>query len=144
MNARGDMSSAFRRQSSILLLMGFSLPMNVAAQSIHDTTSPGRVRFADQVFYEFEVEKPVRETTNSSRPQNSAALRKLGLSGQVYAEFVVDTLGRAVPESLRILFSSHPLLSQVIRTSLENLRFECAEKGGRKVRQMVRQRFVLE
>ena len=71
------------------------------------------------------------------RPQYPEGLRRFALAGTVRALFVVDTLGRVEPESVRLLTVSHPLFGAAVRATLPRMRFEPARVGGRAVRQLV-------
>lgn len=62
-------------------------------------------------------------------------------TGTVVAEFVVDAAGRMESETFTIISSTHSLLSGAVRRALQQSSFEPAVKGGRAVRQVVRQRF---
>ena len=87
------------------------------------------------------VEKPALAAPGSPQPRYPEMLRQAGVEGEVEAEFVVDTLGRAEPGSLRILRSDHDLFAAAVRSALPTMRFLPAEAGGRRVRQLVRQPF---
>jgi protein TonB len=69
-------------------------------------------------------------------------LRQAGVEGEVLAQFVVDTTGRAEANSLKILKSSHDLFVQSVRNALPQMKFIPAEVGGRKVKQLVQQPFT--
>ena len=64
------------------------------------------------------------------------------VEGEVLAQFVVDTTGRAEPNSLKVLKSSHDLFVQSVKNALPQMRFIPAEVGGRKVKQLVQQPFT--
>ena len=90
------------------------------------------------------VEKPVLQLPTPGAVRYPAMLRSAGLVGQVNARFIVDTTGRVEPGSLVVLTTDHELFSSSVRAALPSLRFIPAEAGGRKVRQLVEQRFVFE
>lgn len=69
------------------------------------------------------------------------SLQASGTSGRVVAEFVVDTLGRVELSHFGIVSSTHPLFSGAVRESAGSARFSPATRGGRRVRQLVRQPF---
>lgn len=87
------------------------------------------------------VEKPAMAARGSPQPRYPEMLRQAGVEGAVEVEFVVDTLGRAEPGSLKILRSDHELFAAAVRAALPAMRFVPAEAGGRRVRQLVRQPF---
>ena len=96
---------------------------------------------SDQPYFEFQVEKPVVPAPGSAQPRYPDMLRQAGVEGEVLAQFVVDTTGRAEPGSLKILKSSHDMFVQSVKNALPQMRFIPAEVGGRKVKQLVQQPF---
>lgn len=65
-----------------------------------------------------------------------------GVSGDVMAEFVVDTAGRIEAGTLAFVCSAHPLFSEAVSEGLEHARYSPALKGGIAVRQIVHQPFA--
>jgi periplasmic protein TonB len=96
---------------------------------------------SDQPYFEFQVEKPVVPAPGSISPRYPDMLRQAGVEGEVLAQFVVDTTGRAEPGSLKILKSSHDMFVQSVKNALPQMKFIPAEVGGRKVKQLVQQPF---
>ena len=94
----------------------------------------------DQPLFEFQVEKAVTSLMNV-QPRYPDILRQAGVEGDVMAQFVVDTTGRAEMNSFKILKSSHDLFAAAVREALPKMRFVPAEVGGKKVRQLVQQPF---
>jgi protein TonB len=97
---------------------------------------------SDQPYFEFQVEKPVVPAPGSTSPRHPDMLRQAGVEGEVLAQFVVDTTGRAEANSLKILKSSHDLFIQSVKNALPQMKFIPAEVGGRKVKQLVQQPFT--
>ena len=97
---------------------------------------------SDQPYFEFQVEKPVVPAPGSTSPRYPDMLRQAGVEGEVLAQFVVDTTGRAEPNTLKILKSSHDLFIQSVKNALPQMKFIPAEVGGRKVKQLVQQPFT--
>ena len=95
----------------------------------------------DQPYFEFQVEKPVVQAPGSPTPRYPDILRQAGVEGEVLAQFVVDTLGKAENGSFKVLKSSHDLFVQAVKNALPQMRFIPAEVGGRKVKQLVQQPF---
>ena len=102
----------------------------------------GAVVQSDQPYFEFQVEKPVVPAPGSISPRYPDMLRQAGVEGEVLAQFVVDTTGKAEPGSLKILKSSHDMFVQSVKNALPQMRFIPAEVGGRKVKQLVQQPFT--
>jgi protein TonB len=96
---------------------------------------------SDQPFFEFQVEKPVTALPGSPPPRYPDILRQAGVEGEVLAQFIVDTTGRAEMNSFKVLKTSHDLFGNAVKNALPAMRFIPAEVGGRKVRQLVQQPF---
>jgi TonB family protein len=110
----------------------------------------------DHPYFEYQVEKQVVTlpgvtlpgvtlpgvTLPGVTPTYPAPLRAAKVTGEVLAQFVVDTLGRFEPGSFKVLKSSHGLFTQSVRDALPAMRFAPAEVGGRKVGQLVQQPFT--
>jgi protein TonB len=95
---------------------------------------------SDQPYFEFQVEKPVA-VSNMRPPSYPEMLKSANVSGEVLAQFVVDTMGRVEMNTFKVLKEDHPLFTQAVKTSLQGARFLPAEVGGRKVKQLVQQPF---
>jgi periplasmic protein TonB len=88
-------------------------------------------------YFEFQVEKPVAQIPGQGAPQYPSMLQSQGVTGQVIAQFVVDTTGRADVGTFKVLETSHELFTQAVKNALPRMRFVPAEVGGRKVKQLV-------
>ena len=95
-----------------------------------------------KAYFEFQVDQPAEEVRNSIRPAYPQALKRLRAEGQVTVQFVVDTTGFAEAETARVVRSSHPLFSAAVMTTLPGMQYVPAELRGRKVKQVVVQRFT--
>lgn len=102
---------------------------------------PQLVANNDQPFFEFQVEKPVQALPGGSQPRYPDILRQAGVEGEVLAQFIVDTTGRAEMNSFKVLKTTHELFGNAVKNALQGMRFIPAEVGGRKVRQLVQQPF---
>lgn len=102
----------------------------------------GTAPVTDQPYFEFQVEKQVSPAPGTSPPRYPDMLKSANVEGEVLAQFVVDTTGRAEMSTFKVLKSSHELFTQSVRNALGNMRFYPAEIGGRKVKQMVQQPFT--
>lgn len=69
------------------------------------------------------------------------SLRAEHIEGMVLAEFVVDTLGRVEANRFGIVGSTDPLFSDAVRNAIRGASYTPAMRGGRRVRQLVRQPF---
>ncbi|MEJ7810462.1 MAG: energy transducer TonB [Gemmatimonadaceae bacterium] len=101
----------------------------------------GPVNNNDQPYFEFQVEKPVLPREGNSAPRYPEILRSANVAGDVQAQFVVDTTGRAQMNTFKALSSSHELFTSAVKAALPQMRFYPAETGGRKVKQLVQQTF---
>lgn len=91
---------------------------------------------SDQVDSRTELKS--RDLLDAAYPPELFATRG---SGTVVAEFVVDAMGRMERETFTVVSSTHQLLSSAVAGALAKSEFVPALKGGRPVRQFVRQRF---
>jgi len=101
----------------------------------------GPVPQGDQPYFDFQVEKPVVAAPGSQGPSYPDMLRSAGIEGQVLAQFVVDTTGRADMSTFKALRSDNDLFTTAVKNALGRMRFLPAEVGGRKVKQLVQQPF---
>ncbi len=95
----------------------------------------------DSVYSVLEVEERAIRTTTSAAPSYPDKLMKDGTEGGVLVRFVVDTTGRADPNTLEIIRSTHPLFTASVREAVPQMAFTPAMVGGRHVRQAVEQNF---
>ena len=98
-------------------------------------TADGRV-----VYREKQVEHPVALRTMRPPPYPEE-LKRRNVEGEVLMHFVVDTAGRAIPGTLRVLRANHPLFVDAVRASVVSAHFVPASIGGRPVAQLVQQPF---
>jgi TonB family protein len=92
-------------------------------------------------FYEFQIEKHVQPVAGNPSPRYPDMLRTAKVEGEVLAQFVVDTFGRADMNTFKVLRSTHDLFTESVRVSLPNMRFEPAQVDGRKVKQLLQMPF---
>jgi protein TonB len=97
---------------------------------------------SDQPYFEFQVEKQVAPYPGNTAPRYPDMLRSANVEGEVLAQFVVDTTGRAEMNTFKVLKSSHDLFTNSVKSALANMKFYPAEVGGRKVKQLVQMPFV--
>jgi protein TonB len=95
----------------------------------------------NQTYFEFQVEKQVTPDPRNAPPRYPDMLRSANVEGEVLAQFVVDTTGRADMSTFKILKSSHDLFSIAVKAALPILRFLPAEVGGMHVKQLVQMPF---
>src|SRR5690349_13102199 len=72
----------------------------------------------DQPYFEFQVEKPVVPAGGNPSPAYPDMLRSGNVEGEVLAQFVVDTTGRAEMSTFKVLKSSNDLFTSSVRAIL--------------------------
>jgi TonB family protein len=77
------------------------------------------------------------DSGSAVRPAYPDSLYREGVTGQVLVEFVVDTTGLVVLESISGISSTHPLFTDAVRRALRDAHFHPATIAGRKVKQLV-------
>ena len=95
-------------------------------------------------FTAMQVDKPVVRLANGVAPQFPDSLLPLGLSGFARVTFVVDTNGRADMATFRQTEYTSRFFVESVREALPRMRFLPATIGGKKVRQIVDQRFEFD
>ena len=95
----------------------------------------------NQTYFEFQVEKQVSPVPGNSAPRYPDMLRSANVEGEVLAQFVVDTTGKADMSTFKVLKTTHDLFTNAVKSSLPNMKFYPAEVGGHKVKQLVQMPF---
>jgi TonB family protein len=94
-----------------------------------------------KTYLENQVERPAASRTGNAAPMFPPALRSAHVEGSVLAQFVVDTLGRPEMSTFQVLKSTHDLFTAAVKDAVARYKFQPAELGGRKVRQLVQMPF---
>jgi protein TonB len=95
----------------------------------------------NQTYFEFQVEKPAEMLQDSPKPKYPSVLESSGIAGEVQAQFVVNSSGKADLESFKVLKSTNELFTQSVKSVLPRMRFSPAQIGGKPVNQLVQQSF---
>lgn len=115
------------------------------AQSPANATPPSAAQPAvaapEGAYFEFQVEHPV-QSARGLAPFYPDSLRSAGVEGEVLVQFVVDTLGKAEPQTFTVLKASHEAFADAVKEALPGMNFVPARNRGVKVRQLVQQPFV--
>jgi protein TonB len=106
------------------------------------TTDSAAAGEATTPFSAEQVERQVTLRNGGRAPRYPNSLRVSGIEGEVVALFVVSEAGRVEPASVRFLRSDHVLFEAAVRDALDAMRFNAAETGGKRVRQLVQMPFV--
>jgi len=96
---------------------------------------------SDQPYFEFQVEKQGAPYPGNTAPRYPDMLRSANVEGEVLAQFVVDTTGRAEMNTFKVIKSTHDLFTNAVKASLPNMKFYPAEVGGKHVKQLVQMPF---
>src|SRR6185369_5068895 len=95
----------------------------------------------NQTYFEFQVEKPAEMLSDSPKPKYPSVLESSGIAGEVQAQFVVRSDGKADAESFKVLKSTNELFTQAVKNVLPRMHFSPAMIGGKLVNQLVQQSF---
>jgi protein TonB len=96
----------------------------------------GGLPYGGGVIEERAVDRVPSVIGRAPEPRYPTPLREAGIQGRVVAEFVVDTLGGAEMDGLR-LDAAQKLFGEAVRAVLPRYHFTPGEVGGRKVRTRV-------
>jgi periplasmic protein TonB len=95
----------------------------------------------NQTYFEFQVEKPAEMLQDSPKPKYPSVLESSGIAGEVQAQFVVNSSGKADMDSFKVLKSTNELFTQAVKNVLPRMKFSPAMIGGKPVNQLVQQSF---
>ena len=101
----------------------------------------GGVANTNQTYFEFQVEKPAEMLSDSPKPRYPSVLESSGIAGEVQAQFVVASSGKADMDSFKVLKSTNELFTQAVKSVLPRMKFSPAMIGGKPVNQLVQQSF---
>ena len=101
----------------------------------------GGIANTNQTYFEFQVEKPAEMLPESPKPKYPSVLESSGIAGEVQAQFVVNTQGRADLDQFKVLKSTNELFTQAVKNVLPRMKFSPAMIGGKPVNQLVQQSF---
>jgi TonB family protein len=91
-----------------------------------------------RVYTAEEVDTVARvDSTGMSEPSYPDSLYAFGVAGQVVAQFVVDTTGLVIPETITAISSTHAAFTESVRRALRRSKFRPAVLAGRRVRQVI-------
>jgi periplasmic protein TonB len=101
----------------------------------------GGIANANQTYFEFQVEKPAEMIQDGTKPKYPSVLETSGIAGEVQAQFVVNSSGKADMDTFKVLKSTNELFTQAIKSYLPRAHFSPAQIGGKPVNQLVQQSF---
>jgi len=129
------------RVSASGLLPAYSRPFSVAGGEFHQERIALEAVPNARVYFDFEVHEQVTPVPGNRPPQYPMSLRASHVQGEVRMQFVVDTSGRAVLGTTKVLRSSHEEFTKAVLLALPSFRFNPARIDGRAVAQMVQMPF---
>src|SRR3981081_3582058 len=86
----------------------------------------GGIANTNQTYFEFQVEKPAEMLQDSPKPKYPSVLESSGIAGEVQAQFVVKSDGKADMDSFKVLKSTNELFTQAVKNVLPRMRFSPA------------------
>lgn len=96
-----------------------------------------------QIFTAAQVDVTARQdTTKPVKPVYPDVLYDAQVSGSVMVEFIVAATGEVDSERISVVFSTHPLFAEAVRSALESAMYVPALRGGYPVHQVVQHEFV--
>jgi protein TonB len=101
----------------------------------------GGIANTNQTYFEFQVEKPAESLPDNPKPKYPSVLESSGIAGEVQAQFVVKSEGKADMDTFKVLKSTNELFTQAVKNVLPRMRFSPAQIGGKPVNQLVQQAF---
>jgi len=109
----------------------------VSATELADMVASLKVYTPDQ------VDVPARgDSLSRPQPLYPETLLFTGVTGQVLAEFVVDTLGHVELDTFGVISSTNPKFTQAVQRALPEWAYAPAMLAGKRVRQLVQQPFT--
>lgn len=111
-------------------------PRDYTGTGVEGGIGTGMVPDAGQVYAEAVVEeKP--EMLSGPMPEYPQLLRTASIEGTVIVQVIVDTMGRAEPNSIKIIRSPNPGFDQPVKSAVQRALFRPARVHGRAVRVLV-------
>jgi TonB family protein len=126
-------------------------PLDAPASQAGEASSSHRPRLEDLVpartvrtetaLTEVEVDSAVIRDPTSAAPEYPPRMLAAGITGQVTARYVVDTLGTVDTLTFTVVEFTHREFSDAVRRALPGMHFRPAIQRGKLVRQWVEQTF---
>ena len=111
-------------------------PKNYSGVGVEGGVAGGVVPTGDQVFLESVVEEKPERLTGPAL-QYPDLLRQAGVQGRVLVQGVIDTTGRAIPNTVRVVQSPHPGFDDAAKRLMLQSLFRPGRVGGRAVKVLV-------
>ncbi len=88
-------------------------------------------------YVEFKLDEQANLVPGTPGPRYPPALKEAGVSGSAIVQVVVDTSGRVMEGSLKVVRASHEAFALAVRDAAAGLKFSPARVGDHRVRQLV-------
>ena len=111
-------------------------PKNYSGVGVEGGLATGAVPSSDQVYLEAVVEERPDHLSGPAL-QYPELLKQAGVQGRVLVQAVIDTTGRAVPSSVKILQSAHAGFDGPAKNYVMHSLFRPGRVGGRAVKVLV-------
>ncbi|MHB8837894.1 MAG: energy transducer TonB [Gemmatimonadaceae bacterium] len=115
-------------------------PLGTTAPTKEEGTTPLPLTVeavAQNAFTLLDVDSAAARDPESAVPVYPPLLEARGVEGSAVVRFVVDSTGRALVETFRVIEATHPLFGQAVRDALPGMKFRPATMGTQHVRQLV-------
>jgi TonB family protein len=119
----------------------YTRPFRLSVGDFHQERIALNVIEDARVYYEFEVQEHVTPLPNNRAPKYPESLRNEHVQGEVLMQFVVDSAGRAVAGTERVLRSTHAEFTKAVLEAIPTFRFNPARVNGHAVAQVVQMPF---
>jgi protein TonB len=114
-------------------------PKDYSGSGVEGGVANGLVPTGEVYAVDLVQEKPDRLA--GPQPAYPELLRSAGIQGRVVVQLVVDTLGRAEPNSVRIIKSPNPGFNEAVKNSVLRTVFRPGRVQGRAVRVLIEMPF---
>ena len=111
-------------------------PKDYSGVGVEGGSATGVVPTSDQVYLEAVVEERP-ERLSGPQPQYPEILRQAGVSGRVIVQAIIDTTGRAIPSSVRVIQTPHSGFDQPAKNLVLQSLFRPGRVSGRAVKVLV-------
>jgi periplasmic protein TonB len=96
----------------------------------------------DQPYFDFQVEKQAAPYPSNPAPRYPDMLQTAGITGEVIAQFVIDTSGHVEMSTFKVIKTDNDLFTDAVKAVLPRNRYYPAEVGGRHVKELVEEPYV--
>jgi protein TonB len=110
-------------------------PKDYSGSGVEGGVANGMVPTGEVYAVDLVQEKP--ERLAGPQPAYPELLRSAGIQGRVVVQLVVDTMGKAEPNSIKIMSSPNPAFNELVKNSVLRTTFRPGRVSGRAVRVLI-------